>query len=572
MRLLELTADGNLSLIECLDDEIPEYAILSHTWGAAGEEVIFEDLIRGTGTDKPGYDKIRRCAKQAHLDGLKYSWVDTCCIDKSSSSELSEAVNSMFRWYSEAKICYAYLSDVNLAAEDDSSEELLTTGGENLLKNSRWFTRGWTLQELLAPKLLVFFDSKWRKLGEKVFYCDTISSITGIDNAILLDSSKIFGELYATRMVWAAKRKTSRAEDIAYCLMGIFGVHMPLLYGEGKHSAFRRLQLELFKLASSQSLLTWGGHPEHPIDPEGAQSRIFPLLPTVRPILADSPSLFFQHSGFHSLNTSNDTKPWVITNRGIEIQVFVIARKTWFILHGPDSTGAQKRYDLAIAVLPFRTSEKASVYLGVLLSGNSSEGTYNRISSHEGCPTVKVPTRLALLAEPRKICLSEQPVYHESRPFTTCTKFVVIDSVGFHLHRVLVNRCEWDKHEQCFTIHPRHPQESQEALLEFVAEKDGESTLYLLISNSMQPESPEEEDRPFRVLGITVVQNDYAEKLFSNALELSEHGLRVRDEKIIVKMGNITAAASLQQKLVYWDPIHILKVVDVNSRKNWASL
>jgi hypothetical protein len=228
MRLLKLNDDGDLSLVEFVGDEIPEYAILSHTWGANDEEVTFEDLMKGTGNDKPGYDKIRLCAKQADLDGLKYSWVDTCCIDKSSSTELSEAVNSMFRWYSEAKICYAYLSDVNLVT-DGGSEKL--DGGDDILKSSRWFTRGWTLQELLAPKLVVFFDSNWCKLGEKMSCCDTISAITGINNSILLDSSKIRHELYSTRMFWAAKRKTSRPEDIAYCLMGIFGVNMPLLYG-----------------------------------------------------------------------------------------------------------------------------------------------------------------------------------------------------------------------------------------------------------------------------------------------------------------------------------------------------
>jgi hypothetical protein len=166
MRLLKLNEDGELSLIQFVGDEIPEYAILSHTWGADGEEVTFEDLLNGTGKDKTGYEKIRHCAKQADLDGLKYSWVDTCCIQKSSSSELSEAINSMFQWYNEAKICYAYLSDVVLAT-GDSPEELLVTGMDDFLKNSRWFTRGWTLQELLAPKLVIFFDSNWRKIGDK---------------------------------------------------------------------------------------------------------------------------------------------------------------------------------------------------------------------------------------------------------------------------------------------------------------------------------------------------------------------------------------------------------------------
>ena len=559
MRLLKLNADGKLSLIHFVSNEIPEYAILSHTWGADSEEATFQDLMNGTGTDKPGYDKIRLCAKQADLDGLKYSWVDTCCIDKSSSAELSEAINSMFRWYSEAKVCYAYLSDVNLAT-DSCSEEHLSTSREDFLKNSRWFTRGWTLQELLAPKQVIFFDSSWRKLGEKMSYCETISSITGIDNTNLLHPSNIFKEIFATRMFWAAKRKTSRPEDIAYCLMGLFNVHMPLLYGEGEDKAFQRLQFELFKLAPSTSLLTWGGYFERPIDPKGDQSRIFPSSLTVRPILAQSPSLFFQRPAFHRLHTSNDARPCVITNRGIEVQLLVITHQTWFVLVGPDSTGVHKRYDLAIAVLPFRTSDKASVYLGMLLSGNSSEGTYNRISSLEGCATVTVPARLALLAESQRICLSEQLVYSESRQFTTSTKFIIVESVGFYLHRVLVNGCEWNKYEQCLMLPPRYSQESQEALLRFVDEKDHKATFHLLISNSTRPGCSQEEGWHFRILGVTIVQNDYAERLFSNALELSGHGLRAEEEKINVKIGNINAVASLERKLVYWDPIHVLKI------------
>jgi Heterokaryon incompatibility protein (HET) len=559
MRLLKVDDDGELSLMQFVGEEIPEYAILSHTWGADGEEVTFEELVKGTGKHKPGYEKIKLCVKQADLDGLKYSWVDTCCIDKSSSSELSEALNSMFRWYSEAKICYAYLSDVNLAT-GGGSEELLATSRDDFPKNSRWFTRGWTLQELLAPKLVIFLDSNWRKLGDKTSCCDAISSTTGIDHTILLDSTKIFDELYSTRMFWAARRKTSRPEDIAYCLMGIFGVHMPLLYGEGTGKAFTRLQLELFRGASSQSLLTWGGHPERPIDSEGNQSSIFAFPLTLRPILAQSPSLFIQRRAWHRLHTSNDAKPWVITNRGIEIQVLVITRKDWFVLIGPDSTGVQKRYDLAIAVLPFRASEKSSLYLGMLLSGNSSEGTYNRISSLEGCENVKVPARLALLAEPKKICLSEEPVYYESRSFTTSSKFVIIDTLGFHLHRVLVNGCEWNKSEQCLLLHPGHPQEPQEALLGFANEKHCEFAFYLLISNSIPP-GVSQEDWHFRILGITIVQNDYAERLFSNASEMSQHGLRAEEKSITVKMGDFRAVASLENKQIYWDPIYTLKII-----------
>jgi hypothetical protein len=341
MRLLKRTDDGELSLIQFFGEKIPEYAILSHTWGADDEEVTFENLINGTCKDKPGYEKIRLCAEQADLDGLKYSWVDTCCIAKSSSTELEEAINSMYRWYSEAKICYAYLSDMDSSTGDDS-EELLETGKDDFPKESRWFTRGWTLQELLAPKRIIFFDSNWRKIGEKMTCYNAISSITGINEAVL-DSSKISNELYSTVMFWASRRKTSRPEDIAYCLMGMFGVHMSMYYGEGEAKAFRRLQLELFKVESCQSLLTWGGLSESYINSQGSQSSIFPSPQAFRPILARSPSLFSQFPVWHRLHTENDAKPWIVTNRGIELQVLVITSKTWLVTIVPDSTGVEKK-------------------------------------------------------------------------------------------------------------------------------------------------------------------------------------------------------------------------------------
>ena len=167
MRLLERNSAGQLSLTkDLIGDDIPQYAILSHTWGA--EEVTFGDLIDGTGKSKAGYDKIRFCAQQAANDGLQYFWVDTCCIDKSSSAELQEAINSMFRWYQNAAKCYVYLSDVSIRkrkASDWSSDYTW----ESAFRSSRWFTRGWTLQELLAPgpDSVEFFSQEGDRLGDK---------------------------------------------------------------------------------------------------------------------------------------------------------------------------------------------------------------------------------------------------------------------------------------------------------------------------------------------------------------------------------------------------------------------
>ncbi|KAF5026124.1 hypothetical protein F66182_1772 [Fusarium sp. NRRL 66182] len=247
--------------LESLGDGPEKYAILSHTWG--NDEVLFSDIQSPTRMDEirkangEGYRKISQSCERASSRGFDYIWIDTCCIDKSSSAELSEAVNSMFRWYSNAAACYAYLSDVFLHAPRAG----LAAG----LKQSRWFTRGWTLQELLAPNEVEFFDHNWSPLGERHTLATTISEITGIDESFLLKpdskkdrkiSTKLQRENVATRMSWMAHRETSRVEDMAYSLLGIFGINMPILYGEGTR-AFLRLQEELLKKSQDQSILVW---------------------------------------------------------------------------------------------------------------------------------------------------------------------------------------------------------------------------------------------------------------------------------------------------------------------------
>ena len=156
MRLLRLGGDGDLSLIEYVDD-IPPYAILSHTWGADQEEVTFDDLKYGSGESKAGYDKIRFCEAQARTDNLQHFWVDTCCIVKSDKAELSFAIQSMFRWYQNATKCYVYLADVS--TKKRKLEAMYSQlGWESAFRSSRWFTRGCTLQELLAPSIVEFFS------------------------------------------------------------------------------------------------------------------------------------------------------------------------------------------------------------------------------------------------------------------------------------------------------------------------------------------------------------------------------------------------------------------------------
>jgi hypothetical protein len=166
MRLLKYQ-DGRLTIASFNKDAIPRYAILSHTWGADAEEVTFADLAEGGGKQKPGYKKIRFCGEQAQQDSLHYFWVDTCCIDKSDQAELSLSIQSMFRWYQNAAKCYVYLSDVSTKKRKADSISVEFTW-EPAFRSSRWFTRGWTLQELLAPNIVEFFSQEWERLGDKM--------------------------------------------------------------------------------------------------------------------------------------------------------------------------------------------------------------------------------------------------------------------------------------------------------------------------------------------------------------------------------------------------------------------
>jgi hypothetical protein len=247
MRLLRRNDDDEFSFEEFFGGHLPRYAILSHFWG--NEEVGFQEIRNGIGKDKKGYKKLRFCGEQAARDGLHYFWVDTCCIDKSSSAELTESINSMFAWYHKATRCYVYLSDVSTVAG---------------LRQSRWFTRRWTLQELIAPASVKFFSTEGKFIGDKTSLLQDIHEITGIPAAALQGTPlSQFSE--AERMSWVKNRMTTRAEDAAYSLMGMFGVNMSVLYGEGKENAFRRLLRKIQK-SSRSTVLMGDGQPVRTVE------------------------------------------------------------------------------------------------------------------------------------------------------------------------------------------------------------------------------------------------------------------------------------------------------------------
>jgi hypothetical protein len=292
MRLLNTTT---FKLQEFTGSDIPKYAILSHRWGS--EEITFQDIQNSKNFWKynqtqiaksEGWLKIRGCCGQAVVDGYQWTWVDSCCIDKTSSAELSEAINSMFNWYRDSEVCYAYLSDVILIRKDGLG-----------FGNSKWFSRGWTLQELLAPKKLVFFNQDWKQLGTRGDMWHLVSKVTGIKDETGWEMASV-----AQKMSWASKRETTRIEDSAYSLMGLFGVNMPPLYGE-RENAFIRLQLEILRTSDDESIFAWK-------DEKNISGGL----------LAQSPAAF-QSSGdiVRIEHFVYEKPPYSMTNKGLRMEV-----------------------------------------------------------------------------------------------------------------------------------------------------------------------------------------------------------------------------------------------------------
>lgn len=323
MRLVRTSPldDGNFSVEEFYDDAIPTYAILSHTWGE--EEVTLQDIQNGEAQGKKGYQKIRGCCAYASANGFSYVWIDTCCIDKTSSAELSEAINSMYRWYEDAYICYAYLADISVDRRHDMGA-------------SRWFTRGWTLQELIAPFRLLFLDTDWQELGTKTEMAETLFQWTGISIGVLkgiIDPETI---TVAQRMSWASKRRTSRIEDQAYCLMGLFGVNMPLIYGEGQKS-FIRLQEEILANSDDLSIFIWKSDDQ-----------------SHRGLLATSPKAFEESADIiRGSNPAIASKtPLMISSKGIHLEAPFVA-----VGHA----------GLGLAILDYATSSNPHRMMGIFV-------------------------------------------------------------------------------------------------------------------------------------------------------------------------------------------------------------
>jgi hypothetical protein len=341
MRLLDTKS---VTLIE-FHNPPKKYAILSHTWER--EEVSLQAFGTDDSRSLLGWKKIEKSCELARAEGWEYIWIDTCCIDKTSSAELSEAINSMFNWYKQASVCYVFMADVTCSHNDFNSSEF---------RESRWFTRGWTLQELIAPTHLVFLNNDWQELGTRTSLSLQVERATGISYSNLLHFEECS---VATRMSWAAYRSTTRIEDQAYCLLGVFGINMPLIYGEGEN-AFLRLQQEIIRTSDDETVFAW--NPPN----EGSDSALLATTP-----------LWFQGSAkYKPLTTDPDVQhsdiDFVFTNRGLRTNTRLLKYKGPLKTDGRmfttgEGTNMSERFGRSYIWLLRCTSADTMLRVGILL-------------------------------------------------------------------------------------------------------------------------------------------------------------------------------------------------------------
>jgi hypothetical protein len=361
----------------------PAYAILSHTW--EDEEVTFEDFTDAdpeVRTSKKGFGKIAMTCELARRVGLTHSWVDTCCIDKRSSAELTEAINSMFQWYTDAAICFAWLADLAPEAEAEADSEAENAAALSRLslaqqhdphppaqhartipglEQCRWFTRGWTLQELIAPRIVEFYDRDWHFRGTKADLGAQLTRITNVSQEVLRNPARMHRLSVAARMAWAAGRVTTRAEDMAYCLLGIFDVNMPMLYGEGDR-AFLRLQEAIASQTNDLSLFAWTAE-----DSTGKSQQ----QQTHRGVFASSPAEFRGAASIQLLSSTAYNPEFIITNKGLRMNASIFA--------GEDTTAYF--FGLNCAHVD-RTDPASEEQLGIWIQQHGG-GVYTRVRPHE---------------------------------------------------------------------------------------------------------------------------------------------------------------------------------------------
>jgi hypothetical protein len=352
---MRLINTDTLEFAEFLGPKTPPYAILSHTWEDG--EVSLREMTDPSPavTSKNGYRKIVDYCCLAAREGYGWAWIDTCCIDKTNHAELAESINSMFRWYEEAVVCHVFLAD--LAADADL---------EDALPRCRWFTRGWTLQELIAPKTVHFHDKSWAMRGTKANLITELVAITGILGPVLAGGLSLHEVCLAVRMSWASNRETTRPEDVAYCLLGIFDVNMPMIYGEGM-KAFRRLQEEIIRRSSDLTIFAWH-HQLEAVVHVGSELEEDRRL-NAAPMLASSPRDFEMHSAqqaqglLRTLGWSDLDTEYAITNKGLRMttELVLLSGNGWV-------AGKRRLYFLPLGRVQYDRENRTREIIGMVLN------------------------------------------------------------------------------------------------------------------------------------------------------------------------------------------------------------
>jgi hypothetical protein len=448
MRLWHVSSSEIRTFEDSGDFEVPPYAILTHTWGE--EEVTFEDIAGQHAETKIGYSKIRKCSELAVRECLDYVWIDTCCIDQRNSAELSEAINSMYQWYKSSAQCFAYLHDVQTKPGDPKFESEFA--------GCRWFTRGWTLQELLAPEDIRFFNREWVFIGSKRSLFEPIWTITGINKDILF-SRNVASASVATRMSWASKRKTKRQEDQAYCLLGIFGVNMPPIYGEGMNKAFIRLQEEILKEINDHSLFAW--------DVPQRIARHSRLWGDSFGILAFAPECFSNSGGIVPTH-STVISTYHMTNSGLKIKLQLLPA---------DEEG---RY---IAVLECCYKDSPGECIGISLARNAETKIYWRDRS----PMQTISFQDAYESRYQTIHISKYWYRPASPHYCICwVQSASLRELGFEITRVFPPGSQWNSKVQVMRMPLRPGNFVHQAAFLFSNGVNGQSFLIGLIITNHQ--------------------------------------------------------------------------------------
>lgn len=441
---MRLINTETLELHEFFESQAPPYAILSHTWEK--DEIPFQEMLSKSPSTiaKAGYRKIQDTCRLAQSRGRQWAWIDTCCIDKSSSAELTESINSMYRWYQKAEECYAYLVDYTPRRQPEVE-----------LGKCRWFTRGFTLQELIAPKLLILFDRDWNSVGEKgdEHIMEIINRITRISKDVLLFRKPPSDFAIAERMLWASTRETTRPEDKAYCLLGIFEVNMPLIYGEGEN-AFRRLQEEIIKRSNDLSIFVWGtplnfGPPKH--DSSFTEDISLGLL-------ASSPADFgstWEHMGkgeldiiFPAKGGVHDLPEFTLTNKGLNIRPSIIMAD----IRKDEEGQTETYYTIYIGLMskrPFAVLlEKVGAGLYVRLGVRISKLNETILTRFDGSPLAYSDTTNTILVDHRSLFKGKEAVFEHTLLIQprSCPDVTVRRALP-HTH--------WDASKALFFLPPR---------------------------------------------------------------------------------------------------------------------